>query len=262
MSATIQSAQATQPVFTPKAVPRQRTAAKSLRLPITVAALSALQAAGLGAAAWQQLKQQEAKLAQAKIAKADAQARLAIATTDLAALKIAQPSYANLRAKGVFLPESRLSLIDTLNALKQQHQLAQLEYTIEPQRTLSLAEGRTYAAIELLASRVNFTARSDHDGQLLSFINAFADLNRGIFPLQQCRIARSTPPPRARFGSSNLSTATTAENVGSYDAQTSLSASCALDWITLRDKSAAETGRTANTAPAAGTAAAAGVAAR
>lgn len=242
MNASIQSAQATQPVLAPKALERPRAAPRSLRWPIIITVLSALLAVGLGLGSAYYLKQQQLRFAAAKNAKADAQARLNNASQEQSGLKDAQPSYDKLRAKGLFVSEARMAFIETLNALKQQHQLVQLEYTIEPQRNVVFADGRNYAAIDILASRVTFTAHADHDAELLAFIGAFADLNRGIFPLQQCRIARSAPPARARFPASNenraINSTSAPATAGGAAIAAALTARCALDWITLRDKSA------------------------
>jgi hypothetical protein len=242
MSATIQSAQATQPILTSKALERERAAPPSLRWAIIITIFSALLAIGLGVAGAYYLKQQQLGFAAAKNAKADAQARFNNATIEQGGLIEAQPSYSKLRAKGLFIPEARMEFIEVLNTLKQQHQLNELEYTIEPQRSLILADGRNYPAIDILASRVNFVAHADHDAQLLAFINSFAELNRGIFPLQQCRIARSAPPARARFGPSNEASTSVNAQAPSAGKASALVARCALDWITLRDKAAANAG--------------------
>ena len=238
MSASIQSAQATPPVLAPRNLERKNAPAKSLRLPVAVTILSALLALGLGLAGSLHLKQQKLEFAAASSAKADAQARLNNEILEQGALSDAQPNYAKLRANGVFMGETRMEFIEVLNSLKQQFQLTQLEYSIEPQRPLVLADGKNYAAIEILASRVVFTAQADHDAELLGFVGAFADLNRGLFPLQQCRIARSVPPARERFsartGDGVGSSAPTAANTTAGAA--TLTARCALDWITLRDK--------------------------
>lgn len=239
MNASVQSAQATQPVLTPKLLERQRAAPRSLRWPIAVTLFSAVLALGLGLASAYYLKQQQLDFVAKKNSKADAQARLNNATIEQRGLKDAQPSYEKLRAKGLFIPEVRMEFIELLAMLKQQLQLKQLEYSIEPQRALVLADGRNYPAIDILASRINFAAHADHDAELLAFIGAFADLNRGIFPLQQCRIARSAPPARARFGGGdetkpNVATAATSTATASDAA--SFIARCSLDWITLRDK--------------------------
>jgi hypothetical protein len=240
MNASIQSAQATQPVLAPRVLERQLPPPKSLRWPIIVTVLSALLAIGLGLAGAFYLKQQQVKFAAAKSAKADAQARVSNASLEQSGLRDAQPNYDKLRAKGIFIAEARMEFIEVLNSLKEQHQLVQLEYTIEPQRALVLADGRSYPAIDLLASRVNFVAHADHDAELLAFVGAFAQLNRGIFPLQQCRIARSAPPARSRFGAGNEATrnaaAVTSGNGGATANAAALTARCALDWITVRDK--------------------------
>ncbi len=242
MNTTIQSAQATQPILTSKALERQRAAPPSLRWAIIITIFSALLAIGLGVAGAYYLKQQQLGFAAAKNAKADAQARFNNATIEQSGLTEAQPSYSKLRAKGLFIPEGRMEFIEVLNTLKQQHQINELEYTIEPQRNLILADGRNYPAIDILASRVNLVVHADHDAQLLAFINSFAELNRGIFPLQQCRMARSAPPARARFGTNNeAKTNTTTQELSTGNAS-ALVARCTLDWITLRDKAAANSG--------------------
>ncbi len=186
-------------------------------------------------------------------AQADALNRVANVRREQSDLRDSAQNYQSLTARGVFIPEQRLDLIEAMNVLKNRHKLLDLRYDISPQRPLKMASGGGsgggYAAVDVLASRIKLKVRAYHDGDLVAFLNDFPRIQRGFFPLDRCVIARAVDAEKidsnsaqggqnadaaarvaqlARASGSIPDPATIAPNV--------LSADCTLEWITLQDK--------------------------
>jgi hypothetical protein len=145
------------------------------------------------------------------------------ARRELNDLRESAQNYQQLTAAGMFVPESRLDLVEAMAALKQRHQLLSMRYTVKPQRPLNIVNAN-YPAVDVLASRVELTVRATHDGDLVAFLDEFPRLNRGFFPLDRCVMKRLD----RRAGADQADT--------SADTRAKVEATCALEWITLRDK--------------------------
>jgi hypothetical protein len=190
----------------------------------------------------------------------DLQGRLAAAKRERDDLRNSEATFQALTARGVFVAERRLDLVDALETLKTRHKLISLEYNVLPQRILTLAAGSSVSAVEPLGSRVKLRARAVHDRDLLSFLDNVSQLQRGMFPIQRCTLqfpregssaggvggaggvlgvaaaglqglaTRSEPSLAALAAGGEASSV-------SATARPTLEASCELEWITLRDKS-------------------------
>jgi hypothetical protein len=158
-----------------------------------------------------------------------ADSRLANARRELNDLRSSTENYQQLSARGMFLAEQRLDLIEAMQALKQRHKLLNLEYTVRAQRPLKLASG-DYAAVAVRASRIHLTVRTVHDGDLVAFLDEFPRLQRGFFPLDRCVLKRADRGVIAAAGPmAPIAVAT-------RPAANELTAACSLEWITLQDK--------------------------
>jgi hypothetical protein len=163
------------------------------------------------------------------------QMRVENARRELNDLQQSSQNFQKLNASGMFVTESRLDLIEALQALKTRHQLMALSYNVSPQRALRITT-TNYPALDVLASRVELTINARHDGELVVFLDEFPRLNRGFFPLDQCEVRRQARVER-RSGAS--------DNRGSAMESATVSAKCTMEWITLRDKrNAAQTAQT------------------
>ena len=178
---------------------------------------------------------------------ADAQRRVANARREQSDLRDSAQTYENLTARGMFVAEQRLDLIEAMNALKDRHKLLDLQYELQPQRPLKMANGGSYPAVDVLASRMKFKVRAYHDGDLVNFLNDFPRIQRGFFPLYRCVIARtadadrvenSVTPTNQNAGalSPALRAAQTVAAAPSTDSANAITAECTLEWITLQDK--------------------------
>jgi hypothetical protein len=122
--------------------------------------------------------------------------------------------YKVLVARGAFMPEQRLDLVEAFAELKKRHRLLSLEFEVSPQRVLRMASGISFPGIDIMGSRIKLKVRAYHDEDLIALLDEFPRLQRGFFPIERCAIKRA------------------AEN----DRSAGIDAECHLDWVTLVDK--------------------------
>ena len=170
----------------------------------------------------------------------DLRGRLNTALREREDLRGSEETYKMLVARGVFTPEERFDLIETLAALKSRHQLVSLGYEVAPQRPLRLAQGAAYTGVNLFASRVKLKIRALHDGHLIAFLDEFPRLLRGFFPLERCAIKRSAPLGGIVTSQDTAQTPPTtpapAGPVPPSNLAAALEAECSFEWITLQPK--------------------------
>jgi hypothetical protein len=175
----------------------------------------------------------------------DALSRLANAKQQRDDLRDSVDTYNALTGRGVFIAEKRLDLLDAMDALRVRHRITSLEYQVGAQRQLKLAGGTSITAVEALGSRIQLKATALHDGDMLAFLDEFSRMQRGLFPIERCAIARNTktgvsipvtPTPKPASRSPDRG-----DNEPSGPPPTltpAIEAECALEWITLVDKRA------------------------
>ncbi len=183
----------------------------------------------------------------------DMQSRLANAKRERDDLRNSEDTYKALTARGVFITERRLDLLDAMEALKLRHNIVTLEYQVSEQRPLKLAGGATISAVDALGSRIRLKASAIHDGDIVGFLDEFPRLQRGLFPIDRCVIKRSLGALQADAEIARKILAQKAGVSGAPDGGESnkerenaaivmtpaIEAECALEWITLVDKRAA-----------------------
>jgi hypothetical protein len=149
-----------------------------------------------------------------------ARSRLDSARRERDSLQESADVFRTLVERGLLGNERRLDLVELVNDLRTRHQLFSLDYEIAPQRTLTLAGGRTYPSVDVLASRVKIKARALHEGDLLAFVDDISQSRQGFYAVDRCKMKRiEVPSPDALLPR--------------------VEAECALEWITLRQKNAA-----------------------
>jgi hypothetical protein len=193
---------------------------------------------------WQTEKKDEA---QSQRALQDMRARLETVKRERDELRGSEATYKSLVARGVFAPEKRMDLIETMNELRKRHRLVALEYDVFPQRPLKVT-GASYASADIRASRMRIKVQAYHDAELLQFLEEFSRIQRGFFPMDRCVIKRTADfesrrqAARAVAGASSASTQATAIAAaeGGDDSGASVlaavEADCTLEWITLTSK--------------------------
>lgn len=148
-----------------------------------------------------------------------AQSRLATAQSERESLQESAEVFRTLVDRGLLQAESRLDLVERVNALRARHQLFALDYEIAPQRPLQLAGDRAYPAVDVLASRVKLRMRALHEGDVLAFVDELAASPAGFYPLERCALRR------IEVANPELLTPR-------------VEADCAFEWITLKDRNA------------------------
>jgi hypothetical protein len=149
-----------------------------------------------------------------------ARSRLDAARRERDSLQESADVFSALVKRGLLQNERRLDLVELVNDLRARHQLFSLDYEIAPQRTLTLADKKTYPSVDVLASRVRIKARALHEGDLLGFMEDISRSRQGFYTVDRCKLKRIDVP--------------------SADALAPrVEAECSLEWITLRQKNAA-----------------------
>jgi len=185
-----------------------------------ILALSIVAAASIGVASQWYRERERRETASAVQALSQARSRLEAARRERDSLEESADVFRTLVERGLLGNERRLDLVELVNDLRARHQLFSLDYEISPQRTLPLANGRSFASVDVLASRVRIRARALHEGDLLAFIEDISRSRQGFYTVDRCKLKRleaQTPDALAPR----------------------VEAECALEWITLREKNAA-----------------------
>jgi len=149
-----------------------------------------------------------------------ARSRLDAARRERDSLQESADVFRTLVERGLLQNERRLDLVELVNDLRARHQLFSLDYEISPQRTLSLTGNRTYPSVDVLASRVRIKARALHEGDLLGFVEDISRSRQGFYTVDRCRLKRI-------------------DVLAPDDLTPRVEAECGLEWITLREKNAA-----------------------
>lgn len=153
----------------------------------------------------------------------EAQARLDSARRERDSQQESAEVFRTLVDRGLLQGERRLDLVEMVNALRARHQLFSLDYEISAQRPLTLAGGRVYPAVDVLASRVKVRIRALHEGDVIGFVDSLGQSRQGFYPLDRCQMRRvDAPSPDAL--------------------QPRVEAECAFEWITLKEKNANRAG--------------------
>lgn len=190
---------------------------RSLRLAWALLGVAVAAAAGIawGSLAYLQKEKRDELASQRQLG--EMRAKVEAARRERDDLRNSSAVFADLVNRGILKEESRLDLIERLDALKAKHRLMDLEYEIQPQRPLPLLGGRVFNAVDVLGSRVRIKAQALHEGEALAFIEDLVRPPTGFNPASRCTLARLTP------GSPDVATAR-------------VEAQCTLEWISLRDK--------------------------
>jgi hypothetical protein len=147
-----------------------------------------------------------------------ARARVEAARRERDSLRESSDVFRTLVERGLLQTERRLDLVELVNTLRERFQLFSLDYEIAPQRVLALSGGRTFAAVDVLSSRVKLKARALHEGDILGFMAALSESRQGFYPVDSCTMHRLEAPDDAL--------------------KPHVEAECTLEWITLKEKNA------------------------
>lgn len=192
---------------------------KSLRTAWLLLAVSAIAGAGIvWGSHWYYEKEKGDRVISERRLK-EARARLGGAQRERDSQQEAADTFRGLGDRGLLQNERRLDLVEFINQLRLRHQLSSLDYEILPRRPLQLSGGRSFTAVEVLASRVKLKARALHEGDIVGFVDALSKAQRGFYPVDRCQLRR-------------------VESFVPDSVQPRVEADCALEWITLKEKRA------------------------
>ena len=185
---------------------------------LILAACIAISVVTVAASHW--FLQKERRDARATAARlSEAQVRVARIRRERESLEQSSEVFQVLRER-LMRSESRLELVELMNGLRARHAILALDYEISPQRPLAVSGPGTYAAMDILASRVTLKLRAMHEGDALAFIDSLGESRQGFYPVDRCVMRRL--------------------EVANPDAvQPRVEADCTFEWITMKEKRSA-----------------------
>lgn len=144
-------------------------------------------------------------------------ARLATVGGDVADLASRAERYRQLDERGRFGPERRLDWTEHIAAVRQARRLFDVRYEFAAQRPLEASPPvQADAGVEFVASAMKLQMPLLHEGDLVAFLGDLADVAPALLRVRECRLERVS-----------------AEHRGEGQAPR-LTASCRIDWITVR----------------------------
>ncbi|MGZ5083490.1 MAG: hypothetical protein ACXWHA_08990 [Usitatibacter sp.] len=190
---------------------------RALAMPWLLLVLAILAGSGIVAGShWYANKEKQDSAASSRQLQ-EARTRLDSARRERDSLQESADVFRTLVERGLLQGERRLDLVELVNALRARHQLSTLDYEVAPQRMLQLAGGRSFASIDVLASRVKLKARALHEADIIGFMDSLTRTPQGFYPVDRCVLRRVEVP-----------------NPDSIQAR--VEAECSMEWITLREK--------------------------
>lgn len=132
-------------------------------------------------------------------------------------MKASSKVFQDLLDRGILQEGSRLDFLERLDQLKNSHRLTSLEYDIDPQRPLKLADGRVFNALDVMGSRVKLRVRALHEGDALAFLEEMSTPKRGFNAVSRCHLQRI-------------------ERATADVSSPRIEANCTMEWISLKDK--------------------------
>lgn len=158
-----------------------------------VALLLAATGAALVIAARQGIAQANQQLVAARAERAQLRERLARVTQDEREVRERAELYRRLVDLHVVGAERRLEWTESLARIRERRQLAELRYQIAPRRLLQSLPGKP-GSVDSYASTMKIELGLLHEGDLLRFLADLRASGNAYYAVNQCSIARRTPP--------------------------------------------------------------------
>ncbi len=165
---------------------------KRLRLPI--AACLALSLAGVACyfASDRYLQGTKGQGAAISTQRTEVQGKLNRANEEEREIRANLEQYNALVTRGIIGEEKRLDWIDVLTAIKNERQLFNISYSIEPQKELDYPGFGAGSGVYFMASRVKINLQLLHEDDLLNFIDDLAKRSKLYLSTRSCDIQSST----------------------------------------------------------------------
>ena len=133
------------------------------------------------------------------------------------------PKFRRFEERGIVGPERRLDWIETVRRAAEQTRLPSFRYQITAQAPHDLHSVSPTGVYRAYASEMQVELGLLHEGDLLSLLADLETRTTGLFRVGECRIKRA----RATLGRDPT--------------RSNLSATCGIDWLTIRQHSEAAT---------------------
>lgn len=127
--------------------------------------------------------------------------------------------FQDLERRGIIGQEERLNWVEQIGRIKAARRLFDIQYEIAPQRLLddgTLPGGPVAGNYQFMASAMNFQMPLLHEGDLIGFLDDLRATIHAHILVRNCTIDRAPPTGDGRL-------------------TPQLRATCALDWVTLRE---------------------------
>jgi hypothetical protein len=144
----------------------------------------------------------------------EARKNLRASRDDAENMAIYRQEYSAIQKRNIIGDESRLSLIESLEALRQQNRVLDFKYTIAPQQPYKSVPVLDSGNFDLLYSPMTLQIDLLHEGQLISLFDSMRRDIDGWFILERCTLTPSI--------------------VGTAQLQ----ANCAGGWLTMKNRNA------------------------
>lgn len=125
-----------------------------------------------------------------------------------------QATYGELKTRGLLGEEKRLDWIETIQRLRDRHQIFAIDYDIAAQRRI----GAEVSNVAAFSSKIELQFTLRHEQDLLDFLADFKVQAPGIFLLDSCTIKRQSV--NAVIGP-----------------EPNLGGTCTMQWITVKEES-------------------------
>jgi hypothetical protein len=191
---------------------------KRLRLPLAAGVVLTLAGVACYFAIDDYLQETKKLGAATSAQRSEVQTKLASATEEEREIKANLQQYQALAARGIVGEEKRLDWIDTITAIKNERQLFNIGYSIEPQKPLDYPGFTAGGGVNFLVSRVKIEIQLLHEEDLLNLIEDLAKRGRSYLAVRSCDVQR------IERGSSG----------GGTTLAPRLKAACVFDLITIR----------------------------
>jgi hypothetical protein len=129
--------------------------------------------------------------------------------------------YRKLAERGLIGEERRLDWVDRINAIKAARKLAEVKYTIGPQRIADYPGSKGGGEVEFLASPMQLDLALLHEEDLFRFIGDLRGALNALVVVRDCNVERIAIDAQAAKG---------------RELAPRLRAHCDLDLVTIRDK--------------------------
>jgi hypothetical protein len=122
------------------------------------------------------------------------QGRLERANEEEREIRANLQQYRALEARGITGEEQRLDWVDALTAIKNERQLFNINYSIEPQKQLDYPGFGAGSGVFFMVSRVKLNLQLLHEEDLLNFLDDLTKRSKLYLSVRSCNVQRTNRP--------------------------------------------------------------------